>query len=232
MKRTALGTLTKYWFLEGFNLFSKLGMNAMMELCEELVMHRYSKGARINLDSGDEQSVYFLKKGSVKIVSSDTEVAKFIAHPGNIFGELGLYQLPGEGEETAYALEESVVCTFSANQMNELMAKHPSLKNGVLKIYGFRIKRLERRLQDLLHKDSGTRIEEFIRYYVTAFGVPVNGRQEARKLLSHKDIAHLTNTSRQTVNNVLTGLRREGTIDYNAKVISILSPEEKINRHE
>jgi CRP/FNR family transcriptional regulator len=200
-------------------------MNTMMELCEELVMQRYAKGTQINLDSGDEQCVYFLKKGSVKIVSSDTEIVKFIVHPGNVFGELGLYQVPGEGEEMAYTLEESVVCTFSANQMNELMAKHPSLKNGVLKIYGFRIKRLERRLRDLLHKDSATRIEEFIQYYVTAFGTPANGRQEARKLLSHKDIAHLTNTSRQTVNNVLTKLRREGIIDYNAKVISILTPE-------
>ena len=220
-----MGTLTKYWFWEGFNLFKKLGMNTMTELCAELVMERYAKGARINLYSGKEQCIYFLKKRSVKIANSDTEVAKFIARSGNVFGELSLYQVPGEGEETAFTLEDSIVCTFSADQMNDLMSRHASLKNGVLKIYGFRIKRLERRLQDLLHKDSATRIEEFVHYYVTAFGAPVNGRQEAKKLLSHKDIAHLTNTSRQTVNNVLTKLRREGSIDYNAKVISILTPE-------
>lgn len=217
--------LTKYWFLEGFNLFKKLGMKTMMELCEELVMYRYAKGTRIDLDSSDGQSVFFLKKGSVKIVSSDSEMVKFILGPGNIFGELGLYQEPEEVDEAAYTLEDSVVCLFSAKQMNALMDKHQSLKNGILKIYGFRFKRLERRLEDLVHKDSPTRIKEFIRDYVTVFGTPVNGRIEAKKLLSHKDIAHLTSTSRQTVNNVLGNLRLEGRIDYNSKVISIPIPE-------
>lgn len=202
-------------------------MKHMMELCEELVMQRYPKGVQVDLDSADQQTVYFLKKGSVKIVSLQSETVKFIVQPGNIFGELGLYQMPGKGEETAITLEESIVCALSAEQMNDLMEKHLSLKNGLLKIYGFRIKRLERRLEDLLHKDSATRIEEFVRYFVTAFGAPVNGRIVAKKLLSHKDIAHLTNSSRQTVNNVLTSLRRDGIIDYNAKVISILTPEAK-----
>ena len=46
--------------------------------------------------------------------------------------------------------------------MDELMEKHKSLKNGILKIYGLRIQKLERRLHDLLYKDSSTRIREFI----------------------------------------------------------------------
>ena len=41
----------------------------------------------------------------------------------------------------------------------------------------------------------------------------------AKNLLSHQDIAHLTNTSRQTVSNVMSKLRKEGLIDYNAKNI-------------
>lgn len=218
-------TLTKYWFLVDFNLFKKLSMKAMMELCEELVMHRYPKGARIELASSDKQSVFFLKKGSVKIVSSSCQLVKFIVGPGNVFGELGLYQQSEEADETAYTLEESVVCMFTAEQMNRLIEKHQSLKNQVLKIYGLRYRRLERRLEDLVNKDSATRIEEYICDYITAFGTLVDGRMEARRLLSHKDIAHLTSTSRQTVNNVMVKLRSEGSIDYNTKLISMPNPE-------
>jgi len=43
--------------------------------------------------------------------------------------------------------------------------------------------------------------------------------------LSHKDIANLTNTSRQTVSNVLSKLRMNGTIQYNSKEIRIESNE-------
>lgn len=219
-------TLTKYWFLVDFNLFQKVGMKAMMEISEELVMHRYPKGTRIELACSDKQSVFFLKKGSVKIVSSSSEMVKFILGPGNVFGELGLYEHDGAVDEAAHTLEESVVCIFSAEQMNAMIEKHKSLKNKILKVYGLRYRRLERRLEDLVNKDSTTRIEEYIYEYITSFGKLVNGRLEAKRLLSHTDIAHLTSTSRQTVNNVLVKLRQEGSLDYNTKIISMPNPQE------
>lgn len=102
------------------------------------------------------------------------------------------------------------------------MQEHKSLKNGVLKIYGFRIKKLERRPNDLIYKDSKTRITEFITNYINEFGEKNdNGKLVANNLLSHKDIVNLTNTSRQTVNNVLSTLRKEKVINYDKETISI-----------
>jgi CRP/FNR family transcriptional regulator len=105
--------------------------------------------------------------------------------------------------------------------MEALMEKHKSLKNGVLKVYGFRIKKLERRLHDLLYKDSPTRIKEFIAVYLAEFGETNEaGKLVAKNLLSHKEIANLTNTSRQTVSNVLSKMRKDGLIDYDVQFIS------------
>ena len=105
--------------------------------------------------------------------------------------------------------------------MDELMEKHKSLKNGILKIYGLRIQKLEIRLHDLLYKDSSTRIREFITYYLDEFGeINETGQLSAKNLLSHKEIANLTNTSRQTVSNVMSTMRKEGMIDYNSQFIS------------
>jgi len=73
-----------------------------------------------------------------------------------------------------------------------------------------------------LYKDSKTRIEEFVRSFIEEFGIGKEDRVKAKSLLSHKDIANLTNTSRQTVNNVLSTLRKEKKIDYDSKHISIL----------
>lgn len=216
-----MNALTKYWFLEGFDLFRKLGKPSMMQMCEMLEMEHIDKGKFIDLQKKDRKSIYFLKKGTVKISDATSDTAKFIVKKGNLFGELALYDKVAAAEEKAIALEDCIICYIESNQMEELMVKHKSLKNGVLKLYGLRIKKLERRLQDLLYKDSTIRIKEFITDYIFEFGQEENGRIVAKNLLSHKEIANLTNTSRQTVSNVLSNLRKNRLIDYNAGYISI-----------
>lgn len=193
----------------------------MMRICEILEMDNIEKGRAIELSDTHKDSVFFLKKGSVKIVNTTNNTVKYVVKRGNIFGELALYDKKAATEEVAYALEDCVICYIESEQMEELMEKHKSLKNGVLKIYGLRIQKLERRLHDLLYKDSATRIREFISDYLEDFGeVNENGKLIAKNLLSHKEIANLTNTSRQTVSNVLSTMRKEGVIDYDVQFIS------------
>lgn len=224
--------ITKYWFLEGFSLFKKLGMFNMMKICEILEMDNIEKGNPIELTDEHKNSIFFLKTGSVKIVSTINHTVKYVVKRGNIFGELALFDKKVATEEVAYALEDCVICYIEPERMEELMQKHKSLKNGVLKIYGLRIKKLERRLHDLLYKDSPTRIKEFIMDYISEFGEENReGVLVAKNLLSHKEIANLTNTSRQTVNNVLSRMRKEGIIDYNSKLISKAKIDKKNSQH-
>ena len=214
-------TLTKYWFLEGFNLFKKLGMISMMNICEILEMEAIEKNSIIELKKGHEKSIFFLKKGTVKIVNGTNDTVKYIVKRGNLFGELALYDEKTSDEEVAYALEDCIICYIESDRMEQLMEKHKSLKNGVLKLYGLRIKKLERRLHDLLYKDSSTRIKEFVEDYIEQFGEKNGeGRLIAKNLLTHKEIANLTNTSRQTVSNVLSRMRKEKSVEYDVHFIS------------
>ncbi|NAS31924.1 helix-turn-helix domain-containing protein [Flavobacteriaceae bacterium R38] len=218
-----MNTYTKYWFLEGFNLFSKLGLVTMMRLCEILKMKNIDKGTRIELLKDDKKRIFFLKKGTIKIVDRSNDTVKYVVKRGNIFGELYFYNEEAAAEEEAIALEDCIICYIGGERMERLMEKHQSLKNGVLKIYGLRIKKLERRLNDLLYKDSATRIREFIIDYIEEFGEEKEDKIIAKNLLSHKDIANLTNTSRQTVSNVMSTLRKNEVIDYNSQEIYILN---------
>jgi len=215
-------TIIKYWFLEGFNIFSKLGRFNMMKISETMEMDSILKGETIDLPANHQDSVFFLKKGSIKIVDVTSNTVKYIVKKGHVFGELSLFDKEVAAAEKAYALEDCVVCYLDVKTMEGLMAKHESLKNGVIKIYGLRIKKLERKLHDLLYKDSSTRITEFIYDYIKEFGEENDNKEVvAKKLLSHKEIANLTNTSRQTVNNVMSSLRKDSVINYDTKTISI-----------
>ncbi len=197
----------------------------MMRMCEILEMENINKGTKIELIKKNEKSIFFLKKGTIKIIDSANNNVKYIVKKGNIFGELSLYDTDAAAEELAIALEDCIICYIEADRMERIMEKHKSLKNGVLKVYGLRIKKLERRLRDLLYKDSVLRITEFIQDYIQEFGELENDRIIAKNLLSHKDIANLTNTSRQTVSNVLSSLRKNETINYDSQYISMSIPQ-------
>jgi len=193
-----------------------------MRICEILEMESIDKGAAITLQNKDKKSIFFLKKGTMKIIDATNKTTKYIVKKGIIFGELSHYDKRVAKEELAYALEDSIIYYIDSEQMEKLLQEHKSLKNGVLKIYGFRIKKLECRPNDLIYKDSKTRITEFITDYINEFGEKNdNGKPVANNLLSHKDIVNLTNTSRQTVNNVLSTLRKEKVINYDKETISI-----------
>ncbi len=195
-------------------------------MCEILEMDNIDKGTTIELLNNDEKSIFFLKKGTIKIVDTTNDTVKYIVKKGNIFGELSLYDKEAAAEEQAVALEDCIICYIEADRMEKIMEKHKSLKNGVLKVYGLRIKKLERRLRDLLYKDSTSRIKEFITDYIKEFGESENDRIVAKNLLSHKDISHLTNTSRQTVSNVMSTLRKQDIINYDSQFISLLKKEQ------
>ena len=216
--------VTKYWFLKDFNLFKKMGENNLMNMSPLFEMINVKKGEELYLNRSDKKVVYFVKTGMIKIVNKDTEHTISVLNMGNIFGELSIYeeQQNDEQGEKAIVLENGVVCAIETEQMKMMLEKHSSLKNELIKLQGLRIRRLQRNLEDLLYKNSETRIQEFILNYIKKYGQEKEGIIIAKNLLSHKDIAQLTSTSRQTVSNILSKLRREGVIDYNTKEIIIL----------
>lgn len=212
---------TKFWFLEEFDLFKKLGKRTLTKMCEILEMEPIRKGEEIHFNREDKSVVFFLKSGTIKIVSADNHHTRHVVSKGNIFGEMQLIDDEPENEK-AIVLEDGVVCFIEADRMKHLMEKFSSLKNQLLKWHGLRIKKLNRRLDDLLYKDSKTRIKEYVFSYIDEFGTENEKGKEAKNLLSHADIAFLTNTSRQTVNNVMSNLRKEGIIDYDTQKIQLL----------
>ena len=199
-----------------------MGKSNLMAMSHLFEMINIKKGEVLYLNRADEKLVYFVKSGTIKIVTRQTEHTRSILNKGNIFGELAICEDENnkESEEKAVVLEDGTVCVIEMAQMKMMTEKHSSLKNQLLKLYGLKIRRLKRNLEDLLYKDSETRIKEYILNYIQKFGQEKNGVIVAKKMLSHQDIAYLTNTSRQTVSNVMSKLRKDGLIDYNAKEIS------------
>ncbi|SEL71569.1 CRP/FNR family transcriptional regulator, anaerobic regulatory protein [Aquimarina amphilecti] len=216
-----MNTYTKLWFLEDFILFNNLGKMMMIRMAKVLDMFTINKGQTINLSKEEKKHVFFLKSGTVKIIDTQTSKVKYIVNKGSIFGELALFDADAPMQEQVIALDDCILCSMEVDKMLTTMKKYPFLKNNILKAYGNRIKKLEKKIQDLSSENSTTRIYNFLTEHISEFGKQEGSSIISKNLLSHKDIANLTNTSRQTVSNVMSCLRKEGVIDYDNQTISL-----------
>ncbi|MBT3848625.1 MAG: Crp/Fnr family transcriptional regulator [Candidatus Marinimicrobia bacterium] len=215
---------TKLWYLQNFNLFSTMGMKAMEELSGKTHMKSSGKKEIIFFPEEPSETLYFLKEGKIKItrVSEDGKSTTLqLLGPGEIFGESSIL-----GQDThqnlAEVLEDAVICTISRDMFQEMLRMNPDLNMSINKFIGWRMRRIENQLEDLVFKTAQERIESFLRRYVKSFGKEMADGWRVRPFLTHQEIAELTATVRQTVNVVLNELAEKNTIKFSRRFMQVL----------
>jgi CRP/FNR family cyclic AMP-dependent transcriptional regulator len=121
----------------------------------------------------------------------------------------------------AQAMEDTVICPLTIEELKQLMYENKELSFKILKLIGLRIMKLERKLELLVFKDARTRIVEFLKDAAEWKGKKVGFETQIQTSLTHKDIASLTGTSRQTVTTILNDLKEKNLINFNRKQILI-----------
>ncbi|MGB0888469.1 MAG: Crp/Fnr family transcriptional regulator [Vicingaceae bacterium] len=210
-----MSTETNLWHLENFNLLKALSLVEKMKMAKKIKDSKLKKNEYIFFPEDPSSSIFFLKKGRVKLgtYSEDgKEIIKTILGPGEIFGEMSLI---GEGKrkDFAMALDNDVtICAMNMTDMEEMMEKNSRLGMRVTKLIGFRLQKTERRLESLIFKDARTRIIDFIIDMGNENGKAIGKEILVKHNLTHMDIANLTATSRQTVTTVLNELKEKNLI--------------------
>jgi CRP-like cAMP-binding protein len=99
---------------------------------------------------------------------------------------------------------------------------NPDLNISLNKFIGWRMRRIESQLEDLVFKSAQERIESFLRRYVKSFGKEMADGWRVKPFLTHQEIADLTATVRQTVNTVLNQLADDNTIKFSRRFLQVL----------
>lgn len=218
---------TKLWYLQNFNLLEGLDKDSLVEMDRRSKMHESKKKEVLYFPDEQSDTIYFLKEGKVKIsrISEDGRTTTLqLIGPGEIFGESAI--LGQERHENfAEVVEDAVICTLSKDLLSEMMERNPGLNRSVTKFIGFRIRKIEARMEDLVFKDARERVITFLKRYISTFGKKLVDGIMVRPFLTHQEIADLTATTRQTVNAILNDLVREGKIQYTRRFIKTTSSE-------
>ncbi len=214
------------WVFEDVNLFSMLCPHKFKAYKQDHQFNKYGKEDYIYFEEDSANKVYLIEKGKVKIghyTESGKEVVKAILSKGELFGEQAIL---GEEkrEEFAQSLDKTTsICPVDVNTMHDLMRDNKPFSFRVFKLIGFRIKRLERRLELIMFKDAETRVDEFLKELADQYGYccPNTGDTVIKHPYTQKDIAHLIGTSRPTFNSIMNKFKEENKIDFSRNEIRL-----------
>ncbi|HTF20706.1 MAG TPA: Crp/Fnr family transcriptional regulator [Chryseolinea sp.] len=216
-------TTAALWYFESVDLYKILCPHKVKRMHE---MHKFISFKRdqfVYMTDDPASYVYLVASGRVRLghyLENGNEVTTAILSQGEIFGELAM---AGEVKrrDFAQAMESATICPLTTEQLKELMYENKDLSFKILKLIGLRLMKLERKLELLVFKDARTRIVEFLKDMASWKGTKVGYETLIPMSLSHKDIAALTGTSRQTVNAILNGLKEANQINFNRRQILI-----------
>ncbi len=214
---------SKLWYLENFNLFENLDSKSMMELDKLIIDTETKTNEPVYFESEPSQTIYFLKKGRVKITKylpDGSEKIIAIINPGEVFGEMAFLD-ESERHDYAVTVDPSRICAINKNDLAKFIEKNPALNLKMTKVIGLKLKKFSERIEDLIFKDADQRVTSFILRYAEKNGKTVGEQIFVKPFLKHQTIGELTACSRQTVNTILTSLRKKGLIDFDRSKLII-----------
>jgi CRP-like cAMP-binding protein len=212
------------WYFESVNLFNILCPHKVKRMALKHEFKSYQRDEYIYFPDQAADYIYMVVSGRVKVghyTSEGNEIIKAILTSGEIFGELAL---AGEERRMDYAQaldNKTTICPLSIGELKDLMKQDKELSFRILKLVGLKLMRMERKLESLVFKDVRTRVIEFLKDTAALNGRKVGYETMIATRLTHRDIAALTGTSRQTVTTILNELRDKNLIYFDRKKILI-----------
>lgn len=194
--------------------FSAFPNAALSKLSRAVSMQALRRGRFLYKPEEAAKGLYLVLNGRIKlaVIEDGREQIKAIVRPGQLFGENGLTGQTFRTEH-ALAMDRQVDVLFVPSEaLIEVMLQWPEVQMLVLNHVGQQLRLAQERLEALVFQDARSRIISFLREGAKNYGVKVGFEILLRQFPTHREVASLTDTSRQTVTMVLSELRRKKVI--------------------
>ncbi|MBS1947871.1 MAG: Crp/Fnr family transcriptional regulator [Bacteroidetes bacterium] len=214
-----MGIEEKMILIRNYDLWSNLSDEEYHALKVEDGFKEVPKDQYIYFEAYNHNKIYFAKQGYIKIGFIDeegNERVKEIIQPGDFFGQFTLERDNLQGEFAKAYKNNISLCSFAVEDFEKLLTHRPDMALKYSKWVGFKLRKIQNRLINLLNKDVKKRLENFLWQLVEQNNA--NGKQAmvcVPNYLTHEDIASLIGSSRQTVTTFLNELEAEKLIRYN-----------------
>jgi CRP/FNR family transcriptional regulator, cyclic AMP receptor protein len=186
--------------------------------------------------TGDPGShLYVVKNGQVKIVRIEPagdEIVFAVVGPGDVFGELSLFEQEGERTADAIALEPTECALLARDPVIAFLLKHPALLVRIISSLIGYIQRKDQAMAEVAFLDIPGRVAQRLLDLAKSRGEPVTGGVVIRIPLSQRTLAGMVGASRENVNRALHRFVELGYISQSRGTITVLRADELRRRGE
>lgn len=212
------------------SVFCNLDDESLKGLALNKSCNIYPKGQTIFWEGNKPLGMYCVNKGAVKISRLGNDGKENIlrmVREGDILGYRSLIT----GEEytsSAISLEDTTVCMIPKENFFKLLEENSDLSMGVMKLLSKDLDTAENTIASLAQKQVRERIAETLLMLKEFYGTEEDG-ETIQAPVSRYDIAGMAGTARETATRLLSELKQENVIDFDAKKIRIIKPQELIS---
>ncbi len=190
---------------------------------------RCKKGQQFIMEGAPVNGLFFVLKGKAKVfrtgINGREQIVRF-AKEGEIIGHRGF------GTEEYYsigaiALEDTTLCYFSKNSLQEALLNNPKFAYDFMLFYANELNRSESKVKSISQMTVRERVIDTLLYINRKFG---DLRGFLNLPLSRKEYADYAGTTEEQVIRIFSALKKEKLIAANGKRIGILN--EKMLKQE
>jgi len=218
--------------IEGLNQFIDEARveEQLSDISKDRKLKTYKKKEIIYREDDYANYLYFITKGKVKCVKTDSYGKNFmndIHGKGEFIGYMTLLEdSEGEYHETAIAVESTEVAEIPKKDFQTLISKNRNIATRFIKMLSGDMQDREKRLLQLAYAPVRERVAD------TLLRLHKKDEKQNDKTtpikISREDLASLIGTAKESVIRSLSELKKEGFLDTNGQDITIINENELI----
>jgi CRP/FNR family cyclic AMP-dependent transcriptional regulator len=216
----------KLRLLSMVDILEPLTSEEVKELSRRVPDTHFQRGQILYTPQETSEVLLMLKKGRVRIyrVSPDgREFTLTVVGAGTVFGEM---PLTAQRLENAYAeAMEPVVCKMRRPDFERLVMDKPQVGLKVMSVLSERLLLAEDRMEDIALKEVPTRLASFILQLIESEGVVTREGYKVPAQYTHRQVATMIGSKRETVTKAFTLLQQAGTVELKRRRIHVKNVE-------
>ena len=213
----------------------KIRLLSMVDVLEPLTGEELEEFSRRVPDTHSEQgqifyspqerseALFMLKKGRVRIYKVTPEGWEFtlaVVEAGMMFGEMAL-TAQRMWEAYAEAMEPSDICILKNADLERIVRGNPEVGIKMIRVLSERLRLCETRLEDITLKNIPARLASLILQLAASEGVMTPEGPRIPTHYTHRQLAMMIGSSRETVTRAFTKLQRAGAVELKDRHIFV-----------
>ncbi len=194
--------------LKNISLFSEFSLDDLAYVKSILIRKKYKKNDTIFYEGDDGSEMFIVRSGQVKILTTSADGQEMILGvllPGDFFGEMSLLDNQPRSAMAVATAKETELLIIRQEEFLKLVREKASLFKEVMGELCRRLRTADEQIQDLVFVDVKERLVKKL-ISLAAKGTKKGDWVEIELKLTHKDLADMIGSSRETVSRILQEL--------------------------